>query len=136
MKKETKKQEFKDVIVEGKVVSAYYGTTKYDDDKKYRLSIYSEVIDYTEFTAFDNSGAKLTPAWFKEQKGYINLSSRFDIPVMNTDGEEMTTQEWLDTKKAVHSFIKLKVRQKEGAVYPAAIIVVEDGEEADPFAGM
>ena len=136
MKKETKKQEFKDVIVEGKVVSAYYGTTKYDDDKKYRLSIYSEVIDYTEFSAFDNSGAKLTPAWFKEQKGYINLSSRFDIPVMNTDGEEMTTQEWLDTKKAVHSFIKLKVRQKEGAVYPAAIIVVNDGEEADPFAGM
>ena len=136
MKKETKKAEFKDVIVEGKVVSAYYGTTKYDDNKKYRLSIYSEVIDYTEFTAFDNSGAKLTPAWFKEQKGYINLSSLFDIPVMNTDGEEMTTQEWLDTKKAVHSFIKLKVRQKEGAVYPAAIIVVEDGDEADPFAGM
>jgi hypothetical protein len=136
MKKETKKAEFKDVIVEGKVVSAYYGTTKYDDNKKYRLSIYSEVIDYTEFTAFDNSGAKLTPAWFKEQKGYINLSSLFDIPVMNTDGEEMTTKEWLDTKKAVHSFIKLKVRQKEGAVYPAAIIVVEDGEEADPFAGM
>lgn len=136
MKKEVNKQEFKDVIVEGKVVSAYYGTTKYDDEKKYRLSVYSEVIDYTEFNAFDNSGAKLTPAWFKEQKGYINLSSRFDIPVMNTDGEEMTTQEWLDTKKAVHSFIKLKVRQKEGAVYPAAIIVVEDGEEADPFAGM
>ena len=136
MKKETKKAEFKDVIVEGKVVSAYYGTTKYDDNKKYRLSIYSEVIDYTEFTAFDNSGAKLTPAWFKEQKGYINLSSLFDIPVMNTDGEEMTTQEWLDTKKAVHSFIKVKVSQKEGAVYPAAIIVVEDGEEADPFAGM
>ena len=136
MKKETKKAEFKDVIVEGKVVSAYYGTTKYDDNKKYRLSIYSEVIDYTEFTAFDNSGAKLTPAWFKEQKGYINLSSLFDIPVMNTDGEEMTTQEWFDTKKAVHSFIKLKVRQKEGAVYPAAIIVVEDGDEADPFAGM
>lgn len=136
MKKETNKAEFKDVIVEGKVVSAYYGTTKYDDDKKYRLSIYSEVIDYTEFTAFDNSGAKLTPAWFKEQKGYINLSSRFDIPVMSSDGEEMTTQEWFDTKKAVHSFIKLKVRQKEGAVYPAAIIVVEDGEGADPFAGM
>lgn len=136
MKKEVKKAEFKDVIVEGKVVSAYYGTTKYDDNKKYRLSIYSEVIDYTEFTAFDNSGAKLTPAWFKEQNGYINLSSLFDIPVMSSDGEEMTTQEWLDTKKAVHSFIKLKVRQKEGAVYPAAIIVVEDGDEADPFAGM
>lgn len=136
MKKETKKQEFKDVIVEGKVVSVYYGKTKYDDEKKYRLSVFSEVIDYTEFTAFDNSGAKLTPAWFKDQKGYINLSSKFDIPVMNTDGEEITTEEWLDTKKAVHSFIKLKVRQKEGAVYPAAIIVVEDGEEADPFAGM
>lgn len=136
MKKEVKKQEFKDVIVEGKVVSAYYGKTKYDDEKKYRLSVFSEVIDYTEFTAFDNSGAKLTPAWFKDQKGYINLSSKFDIPVMNTDGEEITTEEWLDTKKAVHSFIKLKVRQKEGAVYPAAIIVVEDGEEADPFAGM
>lgn len=136
MKKEAKKEEFKDVIIEGKVVSAYYGKTKYDDEKKYRLSVFSEVIDYTEFTAFDNSGAKLTPAWFKEQKGYINLSSRFDIPVMSSDGEEMTTQEWLDTKKAVHSFIKLKVRQKEGAVYPAAIIVVEDGEEADPFAGM
>lgn len=136
MKKEAKKEEFKDVIIEGKVVSAYYGKTKYDDEKKYRLSVFSEVIDYTEFTAFDNSGAKLTPAWFKDQKGYINLSSKFDIPVMNTDGEEITTEEWLDTKKAVHSFIKLKVRQKEGAVYPAAIIVVEDGEEADPFAGM
>ena len=46
MKKETKKQEFKDVIVEGKVVSAYYGTTKYDDDKtrNYAILNFPEVI--------------------------------------------------------------------------------------------
>ena len=34
------------------------------------------------------------------------------------------------------SMIRIKIRQKDGAVYPVAIIVLEDGTPADPFEGM
>lgn len=126
----------KEIIVEGVVTSAYKGKTKYSEEVKNRIAIKSESIPYDKITAFNESGNKLTPTWFKEKTGYINLTSRFDIPVMTINGKKITFEEWLETKVVLGSSVKCKFIQKEGAIYPVSIKVVEDGEEFDAFEGL
>ena len=140
MKKEVEKMEKKELmkklIIEGRIVSARYGATKFDDNNKYRVSIQSDNIPYEDVHAYDNSGTKLTPAWFKNQDGYINLSSIYSIPVMNSKGVKIDFDEWLENYNVLGSIVRVSVKQKEGAVYPEAIKVLEDGEERDPFADL
>lgn len=136
MKKVQETKKMSNLIIEGVVVSAKYGATKFDDKNKYRLSLYSENMPYDDITAFDTVGEKMTPSWYKEQEGYINLNSIFDIPVMDIKGNRIDFDAWLDTGKAVKSKVKVSVRQKEGALYPIAIKVIEEGEEFDPFANL
>lgn len=136
MKKVQEKKSMSNLVIEGVVVSAKYGATKFDDKNKYRLSLYSVDIPYNDIKAFDTVGDKMTPSWYKEQEGYINLNSIFDIPVMDIKGNRIDFDAWLDTGKAVKSKVKVSVRQKEGALYPIAIKVIEEGEEFDPFADL
>ena len=132
----TENKETKGLIVEGVVTSAYKGKSKYNEEIKNRIAIKSESIPYDNITAFNDSGNKLTPTWFKEKTGYINLTSRFNIPVMTMKGKKITFEEWLETKVVIGSTVKCKFIQKEGAVYPVAIKVIEDGEEFDAFEGL
>lgn len=136
MKKVQEKKSMSNLVIEGVVVSAKYGATKFDDKNKYRLSLYSEDMPYNDINAFDTVGEKMTPSWYKEQEGYINLNSIFDIPVMDITGNRIDFDAWLETGKAVKSKVKVSVRQKEGALYPIAIKVIEEGEEFDPFADL
>lgn len=131
-----KKELMKKLVIEGRIVSARYGATKFDDNNKYRVSIQSDNIPYEDVHAYDNSGTKLTPAWFKNQDGYINLSSIYSIPVMNSKGVKIDFDEWLENYNVLGSIVRVAVKQKEGAVYPEAIKVLEDGEERDPFADL
>lgn len=136
MKKVQETKKMSNLVIEGVVVSAKYGATKFDDKNKYRLSLYSENMPYDDIKAFDTVGEKMTPSWYKEQEGYINLNSIFDIPVMDIAGNRIDFDAWLGTGKAVKSKVKVSVRQKEGALYPIAIKVIEEGEEFDPFANL
>lgn len=135
-----KKQEVKkmnNIIVEGTIVSARFGSTKFDDNNKYRIAIESDSIDYDSIHAYDNVGSKLTPTWFKDKTGYINLSSIYDIPVMDVTGKKIDFEDWLsDGYNALGSRVKVSIKQKEGALYPIAIKVIEEGEERDPFEGL
>lgn len=121
------------VIVEGVIVSARYGSTKFDDRNKYRFSIKSDSIPYDEIVAYEGVGTKMTPAWFINQDGYINLASIYSIPVLNSEGIKTETDAWFNTDNVIGSKVRVSIRQKEGAVYPVAIKVLEDGEERDPF---
>lgn len=121
------------VIVEGVIVSARYGSTKFDDRNKYRFSIKSDNIPYDEIVAYEGVGTKMTPAWFINQDGYINLASIYSIPVLNSEGIKTETDAWFNTNNVIGSKVRVSIRQKEGAVYPVAIKVLEDGEERDPF---
>ena len=124
------------LIIEGTVISAYIGKSRFSDVEKCRLTINSLTIPYDKITAFNESGAKLTPAWFKDKNGYMNLASLYDIPVRNSRGREITFEEFVDDETAIGSKIKLSVVQRDGAIYPKAFIVLEDGEPRDPFAGL
>lgn len=124
------------LIIEGTVISAYVGKSRFSDVEKCRLAIESKTIPYDKITAFNESGARLTPSWFKDKNGYMNLASLYNIPVKDSRGHEISFSEFVETETAIGSKIKLSVTQREGAIYPKAFIVLEDGEPRDPFAGL
>ena len=137
MKKQEAKKVMNNIIVEGTIVSARFGSTKFDDNNKYRIAIESDSIDYDSIHAYDNVGSKLTPTWFKDKSGYINLSSIFDIPIQDVNGKRIDFEEWIsEDYNALGSKVKVSIKQKEGALYPIAIKVIEEGEERDPFEGL
>lgn len=124
------------VVVEGVVTSARVGSSKFDDTIKNRLSIKCEdgVINYDVIKPFyENVGSKMTPKWVKDESGYVNVSSKFDIPVKDTLGNKITFEEFTESATAIGSKVKLALTVKEGCVYPNAFVVIEDGEEVDPF---
>ena len=135
--KEVKKHET--LIVKGIVKKAYNGKTKFSEDVKNRITIFSEDFPYTDITAYDDQPDKLTPGWFKDQEGYCNLASGFDIDVLNKDGKKLTFEEWISGEfgdNTHNAVVTVKIRQKDGAIYPVAIKVYKDGEPVDNFADM
>lgn len=133
-----KEQQNNDFIVMGSVVRAYFGGTKNDEKEKYRVTVKGD-IPYEKITAYDSCGSKYTPSWLKKAEGYINLSSRYDIPV-RIGSRVYTFEEWIDgeaaSNTAIHAEVRMLVRQKEGAVYPVCIDVLTDGYQDDAFATM
>ena len=124
------------LVVEGVITSARVGSSKFDDTIKNRLSIKCEdgVIPYDEIKPFyENVGSKMTPKWIKEESGYVNVSSKFDIPVKDSFGKQITFEEFTESTTAIGSKVRLALNVKEGCVYPTAFVVIEDGEEIDPF---
>lgn len=134
--KNEEKKTVDNIIIEGVVKSAYIGKTKFSDTVKNRIAVQSDNIPYDQITAYKEVGNKLTPAWFKDKTGYINLASIYNIPVMGVKGEIMTFEEFTENERAIGSKVRMSITQKEGSVYPKAIKILELGEERDPFEGL
>ena len=134
--KEEKKELLKTLIVEGVITSARFGTSKFDDTEKYRVALKGDDIPYDDIHAYDNVGTKLTPSWYKNREGYINLNSIYSIPVRDSNGKTIDFDDWIAEYNVLGALVKIKIKQKDGAVYPEAIMVLEDGEDRDPFADM
>lgn len=117
------------------VVRAYYGGTKYNPTEKNHITLNGD-IPYDEITAYENVGSKLTPTWYKNREGYINLASVFNIPVRTETNRTITFEEWISEYNPIGSDVNVKIIQKDGAVYPVAIVVNKDGEEQNPFLDM
>lgn len=124
------------LIIEGIVKSAYIGGTKFSEVKKNRLAVQSDSIPYDKITAYEGVGSKLTPAWFKDKNGYMNLASLYNIPVCDFRGTIMTFEEFCNNERAIGSKVRMSITQREGSVYPKAIKILEYGEERDPFEGL
>ena len=136
-KKQSKEIEEKFLMVEGVVKAAKIGSTKFDKDDKCRISIKTEDLEiYDQINAYDNSGEKFTPDWYKNAEGYLNLSSKFDIPVLDENGTRLTFEKWIDGGAALGSTVRLKFKNTDGSVYPVAVKVLQPGEPFDVFEGM
>lgn len=133
---EETKETINNLIIEGIVISAYIGKSRFSDTEKSRLAIQSDSIPYDKITAFNESGAKLTPAWFKDKNGYMNLASIYDIPVKDVKGRQISFEEFVESETAIGSKIKISIVQRDGAIYPKAFRVLEEGEPRDPFEGL
>lgn len=132
-KKET---ENKVIIIRGvNVVRAYFGSTKFNPNEKNHITLKGD-IPYDEIIAYKNVGNKLTPTWFKNREGYMNLASVYDVPVRTENNRVISFSDWIEECNPISSEVNVKVIQKDGAVYPVAIDVIKDGEEQNPFLDM
>ena len=133
-KKMNKKEEF--LMITAKVVRAFFGSTRYDKEECNRITIKSDNMPYDDIWAYDDCGNKYTPSWLKDGDGYMNLKSNYDIPVKDAKGRRISFADWLEGETTTGAIVTVKIRQKEGAIYPVAIKVIEDGENIDPFEDM
>lgn len=86
--------------------------------------------------AFKDAGKNFTPDWVKDFKGYVNLSTEFDLPCRDLEGvEHDSIEDWLvDTKfPFMGAEVKCSLNVKEGAVYPNAIMFLTEGTPYNPF---
>lgn len=133
MAKETIKKEMNVIVVEGIIVEARHGKTRYSEELKNRVALKSDSIPYDKIAAFENVGSRLTPSWFKDKTGYLNVSSMYDIPVKDINDKIIDFDVWISEYNALGSRVKMSLIQKDGALYPKAIKVLENGEDRDPF---
>ena len=129
------------IIFKGTIKSAYIKGVKNVEGNRvdeYRLNIDLNSPDkvYETITAYANSPKKYIPTWYKTREGNIILKSRYDIPVKDTNGNVVTFSDWLDEGLISKAEIKIKIKQKDGAIYPVAMTIEKDGEEIDYFEGM
>lgn len=87
--------------------------------------------------AYKDAGKKFTPTWVSDFDGYVNLSTIYELPfkdtVNNVAGISIEDYiadgfNWLGAK------VRISANIKDGAVYPKAIVIDEEGKEFDAFA--
>lgn len=86
-------------------------------------------------SAYKEVGKKMTPAWVKEFEGYVNVSTKYDVPTRWVNGEKYDTLEEATADHAdfYNAPVRLKIAVKDGAIYPSAIVFDGVGEEYDNF---
>ena len=87
--------------------------------------------------AYKDSGKKFTPDWLKDFKGYVNLSTDFELPCKDPDGNEYHSIERFITEDKfpfMGAECKVSINIKDGAVYPNSLIFLGEGKPFNPFA--
>ena len=141
-KKDEQQLESKSVYVRGTLTDAFYGVKDFAKGKskdKYRISIKAvpeDMIALIEAAKpyYENVDKQWVPKWFTDEdaREYLNLSSNYDIKAgyKNPDTgkiEELGNLiEYIDkTGNMNGSKVVIMVILKEGAIYPASILVKE-----------
>lgn len=87
--------------------------------------------------AFKDSGKKFTPDWINKFEGYVNVSTKFELPCKDPDGNEYASVErFIKEEKFpyMNAECKLSINIKEGAIYPNAIVFLSEGTPFNAFA--
>lgn len=130
-------------VLSGTVTFATFGQTSKDKTDKYRVTFNADKFDKTDFIkAYEKSDLK--PKFITDENCYlINIKSLFDFPccindpsVKDTDYDIEHVSGWLETGEIIDAKIKIKVKIKEGAIYPVAMIIEKLGSIYNPFEGM
>lgn len=85
---------------------------------------------------FKDSGNKFTPSWVKEKNGYVNVSTKYELPCDLFGKCKFDSIEDAISDGELNYFkseVTLSVNLKDGAIYPKAIRIDVDGEPLDPF---
>lgn len=139
----------KEIIFNGVVKYAYYG--KSDNDKKDKTRILVKVEDDNieeirkEITeCYKNSSLK--PKFITENGTDLMIKSLYDVPCrMDADTSQIkelwsdydtTAKGFIDMGYTVGAKVKIKVKLKNGAMYPVAIVVKELGTKYNPLGDM
>lgn len=132
------------MIIKGKLIQCKREVKEFDKKRKSEEKLFITLAEanlseeqMTELEkAFAESGAKFTPDWIKNFEGYVNLSTKFELPCRDLDKNEYNSIEaaiagglkWMGAE------VKCSVNIKDGAVYPNAIIFLSEGKSFNAFA--
>lgn len=95
----------------------------------------SDEIRKEILTATDlDESSSWCPSWLKEGSDYVNVHTKFDLPCQ-TKGNNGTVYEISQDDVFEGAKVSLLLVCKEGAVYPQALRVHENGEPYNPFDG-
>lgn len=131
-------EEKNELIFPAKLKLAY---SKWNDRKEvseFKVSLANvpeEVYTYLD-KVYAEVGKRYQPNWYKEQTGQMMLKSRFDFNVRDYNGKTIKLQQFIDNGLVSNAEVKMKIRLKESAIYPVAMVIVEKGELVDMFEGM
>lgn len=136
MAKQNETEKKSTIVLVGTLKQFFFGKSKFSETDMYRLCIECENVPYEDIFAYDDCGDKLTPKWLKEKSNKLNFKSKFDFPIQSVDGKKLSCDDFIEMDKTVDAQVKLKIRQKEGAIYPVAMSIVKNGNEYNPFFDM
>lgn len=130
-------------VLTGTVTFATFGQTSKDKTDKYRVTFNADKFEKTDFIkAYEKSDLK--PKFITDENCYlINIKSLFDFPcriddpsIKDTEYDIDRVSGWIETGEIIDAKIKIKVKIKEGAIYPVSMIVEKMGSIYNPFEGM
>lgn len=85
--------------------------------------------------AFKDAGKQFTPDFILDFKGYVNLSTKFELPARLVDTTEVTSIEDVitDGYKWLGADVRVSINVKDGAIYPKAIVFDTEGTSINSF---
>lgn len=131
------------MVIKGKLITAKREVKKFgkrETEEKLFITLAEATISDEQMNeikeAFKDSGKQFTPDWVKDFKGYVNVSTQFELPYKDVTGEEFDSIEagisgglkWFGAECG------LAINVKEGAIYPKAIKFYSEGSAPNPFA--
>lgn len=131
------------MIVKGKLIHCKREEKTFDTKRKSEVKLFITLAE-AEITdeqmeeckeAFKDSGKKFTPEWVLNFTGYINTSTKFELPYEDINGERFESIEdgISDGLKYIGADVRLSLNIKEGAIYPVAIKFLSEGKAYNPF---
>lgn len=128
------------VVFEGILIKARTEAKEYKGRKqpeKFHISLADvKELPKAVVAAYKDAGDRFTPSWVKKFEGFVNLSTKYDLPVKDENGRKYPSfQDMIsDGYPFMRSKVKIGCVVKEGAIYPKSLLILAEGEEYDPFA--
>lgn len=131
------------MVVKGKLIKARRQTKTFkgkEQGEKFYITLSDVTLTNEQQEelkeAFKEAGKKFTPSWIDNFEGYVNVSTKFEIPTKDCYGNKYDSLEdyiAVEMPNFYKAIVRLSLNVKDGAVYPRAIIFETEGEEFDPF---
>lgn len=131
------------MIIRGKLIQCKREVKEFKNrksDEKLWLTLAEAEISDEQFKelkeAFKDSGKQFTPDWILDFKGYVNLSTKYELPFRDIDHNEFNSIEAAITGglKWLGAEVKVSINVKDGAIYPNALIFKTEGAAINAFA--
>lgn len=132
------------MIIKGKLIACKREVKEFDKKRKSEEKLFITLADAVVSDeqmkeiqdAFKDSGAKFTPDWVKNFEGYVNLSTKFELPCRDVNKNEYNSIEAAIAGglKWMGADVKCSINIKEGALYPNAILFLSEGSVFNAFA--
>lgn len=132
------------MIIKGKLIKCKREVKEFDkkrrSEEKLFITLAEADVDAVMLDklqeVFKDSGSKFTPDWVKNFDGYVNLSTKYELPFRDVNKVEYSSIEAAieNGLKWIGAEVKVSVNLKEGALYPSALIMLTEGEAHNAFA--